>query len=305
MKRPLRLASLIGALGAGSLLLSACDASPYAAKVNGQVVTVNGLNHQLAAWASNRTWVQQFDASNSSAQGGSGTSVVGSGGPGTYSSAFVADILGDIVDVTAIRQHLARTGQLPTGDETVASRAVNEYLRAQYWTQFPPEVRDFLVDQLAYEAPLAQVPSDTSSLQGPYKQIQPYLFSSVCVVQTSVASLAQASTIISSGSVHGTTICYDQTALEGQSADFQAAVLKLVSPGQLSAPVKTSYGYQLLQLASRNSPGFDQGVQQVIAAATNQPPAITSILSSAKVEVNPRYGTWSDGQITPPHLASS
>lgn len=305
MRRPFRLVALLAAVAAGSLTVTACDASPYAASVDGQVITVNSLNHQLTAWASNRVWVQQFDAGNSTSQGGSGTTVVGSGGPGTYSSAFVADILGDIIDVSAIQHRLAAEAKLPTADEIVASRAVNEYLRSQYWTQFPPSLRAFLVDQLAYEAPLATVPVDPTSLAGPYSQIQPYLFSSVCVDQTAVFSSSAASAVIASGTVHGSKVCYDQVGLEGQSPAFQAEVLKLTSAGQLSSPIRTAYGYQVLQLVSRSTPGFDSGVQQVLAAATSQPAAINGILAAAKVKINPKYGTWSNGQVTPPRLASS
>lgn len=308
MNKPLRIAAVIGALGAGSAVLSACDASPYAATVNGHVITVNQLNHQLAGWASNSIWVQQFDAGNSQSQGGNGTTVVGTGGPGTYSSAFAGDILGDIVDVDAIHQHLAATGQAATPDEMVAARAVNEYLRNQYWDHFSTQIRSFLVEQLADEGALAPRPSDTSSLQGPFNEISPYLFSEICVDEASAFSAQAARAIASSGTVNGAEACLDQAAVEQESPAFQVAIQKLTKPGDVSAPIASASGpqvFQVLRLVSRTSPGFDAGVQRVLSAATNQPPAINGILSSAHVKVNPLYGTYSNGQVTPPQLSGS
>ncbi|MDA8047743.1 MAG: hypothetical protein M0Z30_21345 [Actinomycetota bacterium] len=305
MSRALRLGAFAGALAAGSLGLSACDASPYAATVNGYVITVNSLQHQLAGWSANKAWVQQFDSGNSTAQGGSGATVVGSGGSGTYSSAFAADILGDLVATKAIEQYLGAHRITVTADQTVASRAVNEYIRSGSWTQFSPSIREFQVRQLAEEGALAPVPTSTSNLQTPYTDIQSYLFSSLCVDQESTANRSEAQSAISSGTVTGGEICYDQISLEDQPAAYQAALRKLTNPGDLTGAIATSYGFVVAKLVSRDSPGFSPGVQQVLSAAVSTPTTITSVLSSAKVKVNPRYGTWSGAQVTPPKAPPS
>lgn len=300
VNRALRLGVVAGAFGVASLALSACDASPYAASVNGHVITVSALNHQLASWASNKAFASGFDSSNTKANGGNGDSIVGAGGPGTYSSTYASEILTEIVAVTAIGQHLQASGISTTQDQIVTARAVNEYIRSQYWTQFSPDVREFLVEQLADEGALVTpVPSGTS-LQQQYGDIQPYLFSSLCVNQASASTSGQARQIISSGSISGTQICYDQASLEAQSQAYQAAVLKLAKPGDISAPVPTSYGFVVLKLATRATPGLSGGVIQVLSAATNTPSKISQIVNGAHVKVNPTYGTWSNGQITPP-----
>ncbi len=299
MKRALRLLSFVAALAAGSLTLSACDASPYAATVNGQVITVNSLNHQLAMWAANPQWVQGYNQSNSQAQGGNGTTVAGAGS-GTYSSQFVAEILTLDAQSIAVHQHLAATGNPANDDEVIASRAVNEYLRAAYWAKFPPALRDFLVQQLADEGALAQPPSDPTQLQGPYSQIQPYLFSQICVVQASAFSSDAAQAIISSGVVNGVHVCYDQISLEAHPPAYQSAVIKLANPGDISSPLQTSYGFVVVKLVSRTGPGFDPAVQRVLVAATSQVAAVGTILGAAHVKVNPRYGYWSNGQVNPP-----
>jgi hypothetical protein len=300
MKTAVRFGALAGALAAGSLTLSACDASPYAATVNGHTITVTAFNQQLREWSANQAWVKQFDAQNATSRGGSGATVAGAGGPGTYSSAFAADILQDLVDTTAIDQHLSARGIDTTQDQTVAARAVNEYLNGAAWTRFSPQLRTYLVDQLASEGALAPVPTDTSTLQQPYTAIQPYLFFTLCVNQESAFDKASAQAIISAGKVRGVEVCYDQQSLEGQSAAYQDAARKLTKPGDVSTAIPASYGYTVVQLVSRTSPGLAAGVKQVISAATNPPAALTGIVDAAKVTVNPRYGTWSKGQVTPP-----
>lgn len=305
MKPPLRLLSLIGALGFAAASLSACDASPYAATVDGHVITVNSLDHVLASWASNKSWVQGFDAASSPSQGGNGTTVAGTGGPGTYNSKFVALILGTMVEVDAVHDRLAATGNLPTAGEMVASQAVNEYLRAQYWDQFPQQVRQFFVDRLAGWAALTPTPSSTSSLQGPFSEIRPYLFSKLCVTEASVFNAAAAQAVIASKSVTGADVCFDQSGLEAQPPAFQSAVRNLVHVGDISSAIKTSYGYEVLQLNHRDAPGLDADVARVITAAETPPSAVNGIITSVHVKVNPRYGTWANGQVSPPQQTSS
>lgn len=306
MKRLLGSFAAAGALAVGSMTVSACDASPYAATVNGHTISQLSLNNQLGEWSSNRAWVSSFDSANSQQNGGSGTTVAGTGGSGTYSNTFVADILDNMIQVELIHQNLGDNNHLPTGAEVVASRAVNEFLRSDYWTQFSPSLRNFLVEQLAEQAPLTPISSDTATLQSAYSQIQPYLFSKLCLTEASAFDQADASRLAASSQLQGADVCYDQAALEQQPAALQTAVAKL-NVGQTSQPIRTSYGYQVVRLSSRQSPGFSPGVQRVLSVATasSVPPKVTSLINSAHVQVNPAYGTWTNGRITTPQLSSS
>lgn len=290
--------ALICALAAGvSLTLTGCDASPYAASVNGQVISQTSLNSQLKKWAGNRTWVASYNRE-SSQPGASGATVQGAGGPGTYSSGFVADILGNLVDATIIHQHLAATGNLPGASEMTASRAVNELLRSDYWAEFPQSLRTAMVQQLADEAALVPLSTDTATLREAYGQIQPYLFSRICVVQAAAADLQSAKSIAASGKFEGSGVCFDQLAMEDQPAAYKNAVMHL-KPGEVSKPIKTGFGYQVVRERSRDTPGFDQGVKRVLSAAlaTQEPPSVAALVSKASVKVNPVYGTWDDGTI--------
>jgi hypothetical protein len=291
---------LVGA-AAAALTFSSCDASPYAASVNGHDISVAYLYNQLKQWSANRAWVTSFDSANSSANGGSGTTVAGSGGPSTYSSTFTADILDTIVEFDIVHDYLEAHGRQPSPDELIAARAVNEYLRADYWEQFSPALRQFLVEQLADEALLVPRSTDQATIRSAYSQIEPYLFSQVCLDEASATTQAAAEVLSFSAKVNGVTVCFDQAALEGEPAGFRQAVLKL-SPGEVSQPIRVSYGYQVVQLVSRKAPGLSAGVEQVLSAATatSEPPALSRLLSGAKVKVNPEFGTWSKGQIVPP-----
>ena len=84
---------------------TACDSSPYAAKVNSQVIKQTALNAELRAWAGNSAYVAAFNNSNSS----TGVTVAGDA-PGTYSTTWVAGILGGMIDATVFRQRLAAIG---------------------------------------------------------------------------------------------------------------------------------------------------------------------------------------------------
>jgi hypothetical protein len=302
-KRAPRLLSLAGLAGATALLASACDVSPYAANVNGHVLTVNTLNHQLAEFSSNRAFVQEFNASESaSAQqtGAPAISVAGAGGSGTYSTQFVGQVLAVDVEIDAVHHYLAGKGTPATPDEILAARAVEEVAASQFWDQFPTDVRNLLVEQLADEGALTPLPSDPTSVQSAYAQISANLFSSICVTEATAFSASAAQDIIASGVVNGAQTCLTQADLEREPGAFRSAVLGLHSVGQISAPVPTSFGFEVLRLVSHSSPGLSPGVQQVLAATNNPPQALQGIVTSARVKINPGYGTWSGTRVTPP-----
>ena len=308
MKRPLRILSLIGALGAGSLTLTACDVSPYAAVVNGHEISVNSLTSQLAAFSSNKAFVQEFDqsaAAQAQQSGAQPVTVAGSGGTGTYSSAFVARVLGLFVETTAVHQYLQAHGKHATPNQIVAARAVQEISYGPIWNQFPSSIQNVFVEQLADLGALTPAPADLTQLQSDYSQLEPYLFSSICVDRASAFSLNQAKAIAFTGAVNGGEVCYSQTDVERQSATLQSALRGLGQVGQISDPVRTSYGYEVLKLTSRDTPGLNPEVASVITADTNPPQDTQSILTGAHVKINPRYGSWANGQVNPPAALNS
>jgi hypothetical protein len=295
----------VGALLTVSLSATACDTSPYAAKVNSDVIKSSSLNAELAQWAGNQAYVTDFNSSNSSAQGGSGTTVAGDA-PGTYSTAWVAQILTDMIAASAIHQHLVDTNQLPGPELLAAARSL--YQSVNYWSQFSPAFRDTLTQRLAEEATFAPVPTGSAlaSVNQGYQQIKQYFYNEVCVREASAFDKAAAQAITASGSVSGPTVCYTPIQLEDYPAAFRNAVTSL-AVGAVSQPIQTDYGYQVVQVVSRQEQGFNPSVQKVLSlVGGSAPDALTAVLRQAKVSVNPAYGSWNGSQFTvvPPRAPS-
>jgi parvulin-like peptidyl-prolyl isomerase len=294
--------------------MTACDASPYAATIGNQEISVNQLNHQLAEYASNKAYVTSFDqsqAENAQAAQQQGETapaytVAGNGGAGTYSTGFAAYVLQRDIQVDAVHQSLASGKskfQPATADESIAARAIYEY-SAPYFGSLAPDIQQILVEQLADLGAITKAPSPLSSVQQDFAEIQGNVFSSVCVKEASAFTKQAAQLIVSSGAVNGTQVCYDQQDLQAQPAAVQKAVMALTSDGQVSGVITTSYGFEVLQLVNRQTPGLSTGVAQVISAATSSDSltAANTILERAHVKINPAYGTYSSqtGQVTPP-----
>lgn len=291
------------AMAAVSLIASGCDTSPYAAVANAHTIKQTTLNAELAAWAGNKQYVNAFDSAN----GSSGVNVAGFA-PGTYNSGWVASILDNAVVASLIHQHLRALHEVPDQSTMQAARAVSEISQIG-WSSFPPAFRNALTVRLAEDATLTPTSVDSSTLKRVYQQYKPYFFSQVCLLQAAAFSLEQAQRLSASGYPGGSQVCYSQAQFENQPADFSQAVMKL-GLYKVSQPIKTRYGYQVVEVVSRDEFAFTPQLQRVISVAIvnaqgSPNPAVDDLLVSAKVKVNPQYGTWSQGQITPPKTPGS
>lgn len=304
MKATLRLSAAAAALLAVSLTASACDASPYAATVNSHTIKQTALNAELKAWSGNHQYVSAFDSSN----GSGGVTVVGDA-PGTYNNEWVSSILTDMVTASVVHQRLQATGRHVTTAGVEAARAVSEISQIG-WTDFSPSFRATLVDRLAEDAvitpPVAQLESTIGRV---YQQYKPYFFSRVCAVQTAAFSLDAARALSSSDHLKGSPVCYNQAGLEAQAPDLRSAIMAL-APGHLSQPVKTPYGYLVVEVTSRNVIGLTPELRRTISVAIiNAQGAanstVDSLLAHARVKVNPAYGTWKGNQVVPPRTPGS
>ena len=86
--------------------------------------------------------------------------------------------------------------------------------------------------------------------------------------------------------------------------EFEAA-LDALAPGELSAPVRTEFGYHIIRLDSRGVPPFDKVSEQIRSELesnqTDVRQQLTQLLTEkaadTEVIVNPRYGTWDAAQV--------
>lgn len=304
MKAIPRIFAAAAALLAVSTTVSACDVSPYAARVNSQVIRETALNAELRAWAGNRAYVSAFDSAN----GSGGVSVVGDA-PGTYNNEWVSSILTGMVTGSVVHQRLQSTGRNVSQTGLQAARAVSEISQIG-WTSFPPSFRNTLVTRLAEDAlitpPLAQLAQTVGQV---YDQYKPYFFSRVCVLQEAAFSRGQASVISANGQITGQPVCYSQAALEDQPADLRRTVMGL-AVGDVSSPLQTPYGYLVMKVTSRDVIALTPELQRTISVAIiNAQGAandtVNALLTRARVKVNPAYGSWNATQVVPPKAPGS
>src|SRR5207248_4108271 len=100
-------------------------------------------NVELRQWSSSREYVNAFNQSNSS----SGVTVAGQA-PGTYSTRWVAGVLGGMIDAAILRQRLDATGKVPGPNIEAAANSVNAISQIG-WDQFSAAFRQTLVLRLA------------------------------------------------------------------------------------------------------------------------------------------------------------
>lgn len=304
LRRPRRLLAGAAALVAVTMTASACDSSPYAATVNSTVIRQTALNAELRAWGANQAYVSAYREANSATNGGTGLTV-GGDAPGTYNMTWVADTLTGIIVADALHQHLSATNQLPGSALLAAARSVSEVDHPGFWDAFTPTFRATLSYRLAEEAALTPPTSvSQTTLRGLYNQYQTFFFSQVCTLEASAFTRSAAQALSTAGVTHGSSVCYGQAQFENQSTAFQTEV-RTLAVGATSAPIATSYGYQVLKVVSRAVQGFNPAVQSVLAAVdlivNGQPnPAVIQVINATHVRVNPAYGTWKSSQVVPP-----
>ncbi len=300
MKRLRSTLAGVAALLALSLTATACDTSPYAARVNSQVIRQVALNAELRAWAANPTYVSSYHSSSNSTVAGDA--------PGTYNTTWVAGILGGMVDATVIRERVVATDRPPSSATLAAARTVSQ-LGEVGWQDFSPAFRDVLVSRVADEAVLTPVTAPAATLRSTYNQYQPYFFLQICTVSASAFSASQAASIVAQKVPNGISACYNQVQFEAQSKAFQTAVLTL-PVGSVSPPLKTSYGYQVVRVVDKSLQPYTPDLQQVLSLVIMSSqgsgnPVVTGLVSKASVRINPAYGTWTSLQVKPPALPNS
>lgn len=294
MKTFLRIVAGAAALVTVSLSLTACDASPFAATVNGRVIKQSALDSELKAWASNPTYVKQFD--------GTGLSVAGANPGATYSASWVTSILFGMLVGNAVHDHLAATGRLPDAATLAAARAVDEIQTG--WNQFSPAFRQTLVQRLADQSALGSVDVAVTTLQQVFQQYRAFFFNQVCGLLSDAPTLADAQAISATGGQNGGSLCFTPAELEPYPDAFRTTVMT-TAVGQASQPVQTALGFQVFRVVSRAEQGFTPEVQLVLSTAIDRAqgtvnPELSQLMAQARVKVNPAYGSWSNGQLSPP-----
>jgi len=320
--------------------LSACDASPYAASVNGTTIKQASLNTELR-WATTAadytdTLVGNYNSLNNVQLTVHGDST------NTYNTGWTAYTLSQVVQGRLVRQAVQDSGGAPSSDLysaalggiEIESGGVTGSAGNGGVTQMNPSYLVNLTQRLADHAYL-ETPLAVSQLQPLYSHYLANFYSQVCVTQASVTvgapnggvdyaqSQAQATAVAqrmanagaNAPSVGGASACYSHEQVDAQAPSFINTVVAL-APSHASIQ-KTSYGYQVIDVSSRQSLPLAGPVAQLLTtlAYDLQSPGSDTVLlrleAKANVRVNPAYGTWrppssaAPGQVVAPSASPS
>jgi hypothetical protein len=297
--------------------LSGCNVrfSPYAAVVNGSEISQTQLRDALTAVVDNAGYKCSIASS--------GTTEIAGAGEGTYNSTFSATVLSILIQDKVVRQEVERLGlPEPSALGPVALSQLQAASApasgctgsgASVLAAFPASYRQLLLrfqlDEDALSAHLAGTTLNPGPL-GAYvaRHKTKMMLACVSVIETGTKATALS---LRSQILGGTNFAVlakahsidSTTAAEGgvigciPDADFNAPLNNVIAGltvGRVSSPISFSSDWLLLLVSRRESETSQQLIPSLVAqeqSALNT--FFPRLLGSAKVEVDPQYGTWS------------
>jgi foldase protein PrsA len=302
---PTRIARRLLAVAALGALLAGCGSleEDPAATVNGRDISDSELHDELDAVDGNeayRTLLEQQLGQEAAGEG-----------KGTFATPFVSSLLSDKVYFELIGQQLERDGVDVGDDRRQEARAQLEERGGQDFQDLPSTQQDELVERVA-------LLSAFDEEAGPrYFEEHKDDFDTICVshilVSTDERSDAEAraraeelNQQIDGGAAFQTVASEDSddpaAAAEGGDlgcgsrgrfvAEFEDAAYDL-EVNEVSDPVRTQFGYHLIQVRERNEAEY----QDVIDSVRQR--LLADMATDAKVTVDPRYGVWREAEDQP------
>lgn len=317
---------LVATLVAVSLFATgACkSAEPYAAKVNGVTLSKADLDAELKAIKGNEQYLEALE--------GSGVSVSGTG-TGTFDSAFVARVLTRRIYLELIHQEVVKRELKVTAADLDAAKEqlVGSIGDEKTLDEFPKRYLDEITRTTAEVSVLQKALANTSE-----KNLRQYYadhidqFETVCAAHILVETKADADTVErqlrsakdkaatfaeiaktkskdpGSGANGGDLGCASPS---GYVEEFKDAV-RTQDIGVIGDPVQTQFGFHIIRVDRRDPvKSFEEVEEQVREAVTSDAQGpfnefLGEASADAKVEINPRYGTFDKSgdspQVVPP-----
>lgn len=329
------LAQLV-ALALAVAVLAACgSAAPYAAKVNGERISERALDRELDALLANEDYLRQVDQALAEGQ----RRALGDGN-GTLDSAFVADQLFRRIALRLVTQEVRRRNlevteeeKRRTREELATSYARDEAASRRLFNGFPREYREELVEDFAAAAVLERDlrggEVGAEEIQKRFER-QPGEFDVTCLRHILVEDEAKAAEVRSrlaagedfaavarseskdpgSASEGGDLGCLSGADLASFDPDFLRGLQGLPT-GQVSEPVRTRFGFHLVQVTERRAKSLEEATGEIRQLIESERESrfgdfIRGALARADIDVNPRYGRFVRSprpQVVPPGAA--
>ena len=299
------------ALAAAVFVLAGCGSvAPYAAKVDGKSISENQLEEEMRAIAANEAYLRSVE---------SRIQVRGSGA-GTFDAAFTGQILGRQIQYVLVDRELDRRDLKVSAADRDAAREVVSLQAGgeEILNGFPEKYRDTLIERAA------KVDVLTVSLAGQaateeaartYYEANKNEFTEACVSHILVSSreradqlraritggedfaaVARTDSLDSQTASRGGDLGCDITAETFDAPPFTAAMMSQ-PVGQVGDVVQTQAGFHLLLVRSRTVPPLEKAGARarekvVMASRAKLQEWINTAVAEAKIEVNPKYGTF-------------
>jgi hypothetical protein len=310
-------AVLVTAAGCGSI-------ETYAAKVNGEAISEEELQSELEAILDNQAYVTQIEEN---FQGPEGQGALGAGNK-TFTTAFVAALLDRQISFELIEQEVRRRNITVTdADRRSATEDLDQTFGPEVVAAFPASYTDRLVEDFARVAALERALTGTGvsdeEVRRFYESNAALFRQQSCSRHILVPTLEAASAIrarIDAGEDFAAIARAESTDRGGQGGgsaaqggdlgcqprntfvpEFQAA-LDALTPGQVSAPVQTQFGFHVIQLVERRdvpleeaAPLIRRQLEQQAAGQGAVARFVNDAVGDAEITVNPRYGSFEKG----------
>ena len=298
-------------VGIALVATAACgSAAPYAARVDGKRISEDTLVGELRSIASNAEYLQLVEE----------RQPVRGAGQGTFDSEFTAQALTRQIYFTLITTELDKR-KLTVGESDLAaarSLVVEQLEGEAVFEKFPKSYQDDLIRR---QAQIDLLTLSVNELGTPEKAARAYYdanpneFAKACVSHILVAdegkanelrgrlaagedfaALASAETIDTGTKGVGGDLGCDITADTGFVPEFLLAVF--TQPvNEVGAPLKTQFGFHLVKVVKRDVPPFEEvsGLARAKVSEAGQDKVLVLLqeaLQNAKIEVNPKYGSF-------------
>lgn len=300
-----------------ALTSAACTpVSPYAAVVNGQVISQQDLMVELTAIAHNPAFVKQL-------QSGSQPLTIQGQVPKSFATSFVDLVLSRQISFALVHQELVRRHVLVGPSDLALARndAVSSVGGPTIFDAFPRTYQEALVrdsaELTALQSSLAGISVGPAALHRFYDTHRS-IFTESCISVIVVATAAQAAGLrarIAKGAsfTHlaetvsadpvtrargGQLGCGLPAAFANQLGPQFAGISSGLAVGQVSPPVQTQVGFVLAKVTAKRLLPFSQAtpaIRGTLLGGANDllVSFIGHLVRQAKVSVDPRYGRFS------------